>query len=293
MAIQSVDFHFSKTFVALLKATTKVMPKADLLLQYEPDGNVHFHIIDNVFAIHATVPKEHASLPYDKFGLLDVSDFVSYCDFVGYPEKGSMVYQKAKNTKGRTVENVLLAGGTAKFRTKVGDITRFQKGKDDFMIHTRETDETSAVARWLITKSQVAAVMKMLGLVKNPSEFLVHLSENAMALHFSSAKQVQSTWDVPRECFTLQGFGDFHQKCPDGLKIFSTQFIRCMNNYGLDFDIDYRGAMGLRGYTGMLKGYAEFPNMPSDASLPKIGFVVMGFEVATKSMNSSYDIVVE
>jgi hypothetical protein len=114
-----------------------------------------------------------------------------------------------------------------------------------------------------------------------------------MALHFSSAKQVQSTWDVPRECFALQGFGEFTKSCPDGLKIFSTQFIRCLNNYGLEFDVDYRAALKPAGYIGILKGYAEFPSMPCDASLPKIGFVVMGFEVGAKSMNSSYDIVVE
>lgn len=291
----------SETYIDALNSFIKFIkpsPTHEVLFFKHDDGFVYLSKMDVISGCWVNLKTKMDNLDFElkEVGVINIDDFLNYLDNVNYPtdSNASVTYKVAKSSSSAVEMPMFqVLGKGTKFFLPLANTDCFVSDYDRKVPCVRDEDPLRLVSKFTLKVSDITSLRKNMNLMDWPKVFAMSIVNDNINIYAKGSSNQQFEKTIDKLCTKIfNGYTTaVDAEDPLGCKVFPSGFIKTLDYFGIDFDIDIRlKDMPDAPPIMIIKAYGLIDN--SKIGKSNIEVLVATHESQSESMTGTYEIMV-
>lgn len=244
------SINLSETYVSTLKSFInfiKSKPTHEVLFFKHTDDFVYLSRMDSTSSCWVNIKTKTDNLDFElkEIGVINIDDFLHYISNVKYPKDTSatITYKVAKSSSsGVEMPMFQIIGKGTKFFLPVANTDCFSNDYDRKVPCIRDQDPLRLVSKFTLKVSDIESLKENIKLMGGPKVFGLSIINDNITMYAKGSSNQQFEKTIDKLCTKIfNGYTtSVDSEDPIGCKLFPSEFISCLEYFGIDFDIDLR-----------------------------------------------------
>lgn len=281
-----------KSFINFIKSK----PTQEVLF-FKHEDSVYLSRMDSTSSCWVNIKTKPDNLDFDlkEVGVINIDDFLRYLGNVKYPRDNSstVVYKVAKSSStGVEMPMFQIMGRGTKFFLPVANTDCFTDDYDRKTPVPREKDPLKLVSKFTLKADDISSLKENIKLMGLPKVFGLSILNENISVYAKGSSNQQFEKTIDKLCTKV--FGGYTTSLgaedPIGCKLFPTEFLSCIEYFGIDFDLDVRLLESQNAPPLMIiKAYGVVDNSKNGTS--NIEVLVATHESQSESVTGVYEVM--